>query len=189
MRGSPQCAPTVDVIAHCITNTFKVNSDEMMAKIQVPDDTPRIVNNNPSRPSTTNPSIGINFPGKWREPAPVTTKSTATLELSPDTKLYGRPGEVVNLRFYLTNLSNTSKSFVISVSEFGPNNFPILGIQLPRTRINNIKSGEKEAIMIDINISRSANYPKTVKKQIALDVQPIGNTLSGKYHRLFVHIH
>ena len=63
---------------------------------------PRIVNN-PVESGAGNPDPDYP-PGTWREAAPVTTQTFVTLELSPETDLFGRPGDIVNVIFYLNNL-------------------------------------------------------------------------------------
>ena len=87
-----------------IIGKIGLEEEDQSGQLQMPqpDIIPRIVNN-PVESGAGNPDPDYP-PGTWREAAPVTTQTFVTLELSPETDLFGRPGDIVNVIFYLNNL-------------------------------------------------------------------------------------
>ena len=161
-----------------IIDKIGLEEEDQSGQLQMPqpDIIPRIVNN--PDPSGLSGGYNPDPPGTWREAAPVTTETFVTLELSPETNLFGRPGDIVNVIFYLSNLGSSSQMVFVNVNEFGSNGTPRLDVKLPRRKIN-LGVNDKQSISIQLSIpSYYPNLPS--QKLISLEVQPKGNTLSGK---------
>lgn len=80
------------------------------------------------------------------------------------------------------NLGSTSQMVFVNVNEFGSNGTPRLDVKLPRRKIN-LGVNDTQSVSIQLNIPRYyPNLPS--QKLISLEVQPKGNTLSGKKGRL-----
>ena len=76
------------------------------------------------------------------------------------------------------NLGSTSQMVFVNVNEFGTNGTPRLDVKLPRRKIN-LGVNDTQSVSIQLNIPRYyPNLPS--QKLISLEVQPKGNTLSGK---------
>ena len=93
-----------------VIDKIVLEEEDQAAQLKImpePDIIPRIVNNPVALASGSSGGGDPDPdypPGTWREAAPVTTETFVTLELSPETNLFGRPGDIVNVIFYLNNL-------------------------------------------------------------------------------------
>ena len=125
-------------------------------------------------------SLGI------REPALITSTSIALLELSTGSKLYGEPGESVQVEFLLTNLG-PDQYFTVSAKESGRSEthgdnviFPSSGTFLEELSEYKpwVRRNETTTIIISIRVPADATLKS--KTTLTLEVQPYGSTTSGK---------
>ena len=124
----------------------------------------------------------------------MTSHSPFRLALAPNTRLFGRSGEVVSVQFLLTNLGRSNAYFVASAGEtaggqavgqgFDPDkvNFPVPQFleAISETRPF-VRANETKTVSLTLRVPEAA--PAGTTRMISLELQPQQSSISGKKER------
>ena len=122
----------------------------------------------------------------FREAALVTSTASAVLTLSPGSRLYGQPGETVQVEFLLTNLG-PDQYFTVSAKEDGSTEqqsgdhviFPTGSFLSSLSEYKPwVRRNETTTLVITLKVPEDATLFSLVT--LTLEVQPYGSTASGR---------